>query len=318
MTTLRIGYVGLGAMGGALARRLLLSAPLIVYNRSPERRAAFAAPGVTIPGVTIAASPAAVGASADIVFLCLPTSREVRRVIFATRTGVIRGMRPGGMIVDQTSGDPAATRAMAAELAAHGVALIDAPVSGGPRGAEAGTIAIMVGASPLQFAAVSPVLRKISPNVAHVGPLGAGHMLKALNNLISAGNRLLAFEAIGIAAAAGMDPRIVLETINRSSGRNHATMTVLPEQILTDNFESRSALATMEKDLVMASRFAANGFAELSLSRAILQRYRLAIRRFGRDADLHEVFRLYEAAAGMAIAPKQPEAGSSAPIIHRK
>ena len=98
-------------------------------------------------------------------------------------------------------------------------------------------------------------------------------------------------------------------------------MTVLPEQILTDNFESRSALATMEKDLVMARRLAAGGFADLSLSTAILRRYRQAIHRFGRDADLHEVFRLYEAAAGVKIARKQPGADPNrarAPALRRK
>ena len=174
MTAPRIGYIGLGVMGGALARRLLREHKLTVFDLSKERCAEFAA-----LGATVAASPAEVGAASDIVLTCLPTSAQVRAVIFGDNDGLIRGMKPGGLIADQTSGATAATRAMAEELAPTGVQLIDAPVSGGPRGADAGTIAIMVGGEPAQYARLEPVLKVISPNVAHVGPLGAGHTLKS-------------------------------------------------------------------------------------------------------------------------------------------
>jgi 3-hydroxyisobutyrate dehydrogenase len=295
----RIGYVGLGVMGGALARRLLREHKLTVFDLSPERCAEFAALGATVVG-----SPAEVGAASDVVLTCLPTSAQVRDVIFGDNHGLIRGLRPGGLIVDQTSGATAATRAMAAELEGTGIELIDAPVSGGPQGADAGTIAIMVGGTGEQFARVAPVLTVISPNTAHVGPLGAGHTLKAVNNMMSAANRLLAFEAVAIAAANGLDPTIVVDMINKSSGRNNASMTVFPNNIFTDNFEARFTMALMEKDVALAAELAGNGFGHLTLTPLILRNYRMGIERFGRNGDIHDLLRFYEEAAGAKIAKK--------------
>ena len=299
MSAPRIGYIGLGVMGGALARRLLREHKITVYDLSPERCAEFSALGAVVAG-----SPAEVGAASDIVITCLPTSAQVKEVIFGGNHGLIRGMQPGGLIVDQTSGATAATREMAAELAPTGVNLIDAPVSGGPQGADAGTIAIMVGGTDEQYARVEPVLKVISPNVIHVGQLGAGHTLKAVNNMMSAGNRLLAFEAVSLAAAQGLDPKIVVDVINKSSGRNSATMGTFPNNIFTDNFEARFTLALMEKDVALANDLATGDFEKLSLAPTILRNYRMAIERFGRQGDLHQMLRFYEEAAGTAIAKK--------------
>jgi 3-hydroxyisobutyrate dehydrogenase len=295
----RIGYIGLGVMGGALARRLSREHNLTVFDLSPERRAEFAALGATVVD-----SPAEVGAASDVVLTCLPTSAQVKEVIFGDNHGLIRGLRAGGLIVDQTSGATAATRAMAAELESSGIELIDAPVSGGPRGADAGTIAIMVGGTAEQFARIAPVLTVISPNTAHVGPLGAGHTLKALNNMMSAANRLLAFEAVSIAAANGLDPAIVVEMINKSSGRNSATMTVFPNNIFADDFEARFTMALMEKDVALAADLAGGDFGHLTLTPLILRNYRMGIERFGRGGDIHEMVRFYEEAAGVKIAKK--------------
>ena len=299
MTAPRIGYVGLGVMGGALARRLLREHKLTVFDLSAERCAEFAA-----LGATVAASPAEVGAASDIVLTCLPTSAQVRQVIFGDNDGLIRGLKPGGMIADQTSGATAATKAMAAELADTGIELIDAPVSGGPRGADAGTIAIMVGGTDEQYARIAPVLAVITPNATHVGPLGAGHTLKALNNMMSAANRLLAFEAVSIAAANGLDPATVVDVINKSSGRNNATMTVFPGNIFTDDFEARFTMALMEKDVALAAELAVGGFQDLTLTPLILRNYRAGMERFGRNGDIHQMLRFYEEAAGKKIAKK--------------
>ena len=301
MSQLRIGYIGLGVMGGALARRLIRDHALTVFDLSPERCAAFAALGATVVG-----SPAEVGAASDIVLTCLPTSTQVREVIFGDNDGLIRGMKPGGIIVDQTSGATAQTRAMAAELAGTGIELIDGPVSGGAAGADAGTIAIMVGATPEQYSRVAPVLKVISPNVTHVGPLGAGHTLKAVNNMMSAANRLLAFEAVAIAAANGLDPKVVVDVINQSSGRNNATLNVFPNHFFSDNFEIGFTMALMEKDVALAAELGeAGGFGHLSLAPTILRNYRMGMERFGRNGDIHNMIRFYEEAAGKPIAKKR-------------
>jgi 3-hydroxyisobutyrate dehydrogenase len=293
----RIGYIGLGVMGGALARRLLREHKLTVFDLSPERRAEFAALGATVVD-----SPAAVGAASDIVLTCLPTSAQVKQVIFGDNDGLIRGLKPGALIADQTSGATAATREMAAELAGTTIELIDAPVSGGPRGADAGTIAIMVGGTPEQYARVEPILSVISPNVAHVGPLGAGHTLKALNNMMSAANRLLAFEAVSIAAANGLDPKVVVDMINKSSGRNNATLNVFPQNIFTDDFHARFTMALMEKDVALAAELAGDAFKDLTLTPLILRNYRMGMERFGRNGDIHDMLRFYEEAAGTPVA----------------
>ncbi len=300
MTTPRIGYIGLGVMGGALARRLIREHTLTVFDLSPERCAEFAA-----LGATVAASPAEVGAASDIVFTCLPTSAQVKQVIFGDNDGLIRGMQSGGLIIDQTSGATAATREMAADLAPTGIELIDGPVSGGPLGADAGTIAIMVGGTDAQYARVEPYLATISPNATHVGPLGAGHTLKAVNNMMSAANRLLAFEAVAIAAANGLDPKIAVDVINKSSGRNSATLAVFPTAIFSDNFDARFTLALMEKDVALAAELAeAGGFGHLTLTPQILRNYRMGIDRWGRNGDIHQLLRFYEEAAGKPIAKK--------------
>ena len=179
---MELGYVGLGAMGGALARRLMLSHELRVLDLRPEAVAAFAADGA-IP----VQDGAALARACDVVMLCLPRSSDVREAIFGAG-GLAEGLAPGAIVVDQTTGDPDETRAMAAELAERGVAMIDAPVSGGPSGAEAGTIASMVGGPSQAFETVKPNLQAISPNVVHCGEVGNGHVAKLVNNTIAACN----------------------------------------------------------------------------------------------------------------------------------
>ena len=202
-----IGYVGLGNMGGALARRLLLTHPLHVHDVNDT-----AAQRLSNLGAKPCASGSEVAAQCDTVLLCLPTSAEVRSAIFGAN-GLGATARRGTLIVDQTTGDPTATRAMAAELAPRGIELIDAPVSGGPRGADAGTIAIMVGATEAQYARILPVLHAISPNVFHAGEVGCGQVVKLANNMISAGQRLLSFEAMALAVKNGVTPERAADII---------------------------------------------------------------------------------------------------------
>src|SRR5207253_1392880 len=144
----------------------------------------------------------------------LPTSDNVRTVIFG-ENGIASAAKPGTLIIDQTSGDPTATRAMAAELEARGggLQLMDAPVSGGARGADAGTIAIMIGAAPAQYERIAPVLRCISPNLFHAGGVGTGHVAKLANNLLSGGQRLLSIEAMTLAVKNGIAPETAVNII---------------------------------------------------------------------------------------------------------
>lgn len=293
-----IGFVGLGNMGGALVRRLLLSRGLRAFDINPEAAAASA-----VNGAETAASPAELAASCDVILTCLPTSKEVRSVIFGDE-GLVDGLAKGNVVVDMTTGDPAETRAMAAELAERGIEMMDAPVSGGPMGADAGTIAIMVGGSDELFARLLPVFNDISPNVFHAGGVGAGHTMKLVNNMTSAGNRAVAMEAITLAAKNGLDPRVAMEIMQKGSGRSFMTEVVFPNFILTDKIEQGFTLGLMHKDVSLAVKMGADSDTPLMLANITRQILQTAIDEMGPDTDLNMLIKLYEKAAKVQVSKR--------------
>ncbi len=289
---MNLGYVGLGAMGGALARRLMLSRELRVLDLRPERMAEFADQGA-IP----AQDGAALARASDVVLLCVPRSADVRAAIFGPG-GLAEGLEPGKILIDQTSGDPDETRAMAAELAERGVTLIDAPVSGGPRGADAGTIAIMA-AGPLEvFETVRPVLEAISPNVFHCGDVGNGHVLKLVNNTISACCRIATLEAVAMGRKYGLSLDKMTEVINKSSGRSVASehmLAKMSEGVPFSNF----AMSLSLKDVSLASELGIKCGAPMllaNLTRGLLQ---TGVHAYGEEVTMDETVTLIEAMAAM-------------------
>lgn len=289
---MNLGYVGLGAMGGALARRLMLSRELRVLDLRPDRMAEFADQGA-IP----AQDGAALARASNVVLLCLPRSADVRAAIFGSG-GLAEGLEPGKILIDQTSGDPDVTRAMATELATRDVTLIDAPVSGGPRGADAGTIAIMA-AGPLEvFETVRPVLEAISPNVFHCGDVGNGHVLKLVNNTISACCRIATLEAVAMGRKYGLSLDKMTEVINKSSGRSVAS-----EHMLTKMSEgapfSNFAMSLSLKDVSLASELGIKCGAPMllaNLTRGLLQ---TGVHAYGEEVTMDEAVTLIEAMAAM-------------------
>ncbi|MEK9672483.1 MAG: NAD(P)-dependent oxidoreductase [Rhodospirillaceae bacterium] len=222
---MNLGYIGLGNMGGALARRMLLSAPLRVFDLNPD-----AVRRLTDLGAQPSQSPAAMAQECDIIMTCLPTSDHLRDAIFGAG-GMLEGLTPGKLVVDQTTGDPNETRAMAAELKERGIDLIDAPVSGGPKGADAGTIAIMVGAPQGLFDRIRPHLETVSPNIFHCGAVGAGQTMKLVNNVVSACNRIATFEAVAMGAKNGLDLKKMVEVLSAGSGQSKAVTISLPRML---------------------------------------------------------------------------------------
>ncbi|MBL6601410.1 MAG: NAD(P)-dependent oxidoreductase, partial [Candidatus Puniceispirillum sp.] len=212
----RLGFVGLGNMGAALAMRLV-GQPLSVFDADPEKSAAFAA-----DDVAVAASLQELAADSDIIFTCLPTSAVTENVLFGP-AGLSAHLTADHIIVDMTSGDPAQSRDQAARLAAAGICFADAPVSGGPRGARDGVIAIMVGGSEALYDLLNPVLSVISCNIFHAGEVGAGHALKAGNNLLNLICRMATFEVVSLLVNDGVAPDKAVDILQKSSGRNYAT-----------------------------------------------------------------------------------------------
>ena len=199
-------------------------------------------------GATWAASPAEVAAAAQTVITILPTSREVREVLLGAK-GLLDALRPGSLVLEMTSADPSATRELEREVAARGSALIDAPVSGGVRGAVEGTLAIMVGGDPALLERARPVLACMGKNIFHAGPVGAGHAIKLVNNMCSGGILALTIEAVAVAARAGVDPTRAVEILQASSGRSNASDNKFPRFILNGAFDAGFAIRLMMKDL---------------------------------------------------------------------
>jgi 3-hydroxyisobutyrate dehydrogenase len=261
-----IGFIGLGNMGIPMTRRLVAAGHHVRgFDTSAEAVRDFAAQADGPGQVTAAGDLAAVGTGADAVILMLPDSNIVERVVLgrlasepplqaggAAADGLLASLAPGTVIIDMSSSDPARTKLLAGQVAEAGVTLIDAPVSGGVTGAQAGTLTVMVGGPSELFERFRPLLSAMGQRVVHAGDTGAGHAVKALNNLMSAANLLVASEALTAGRRFGLDPVVMLEIINGSSGRSTATETKWPNNVLPGKFEPGFAARLMVKDIRLA------------------------------------------------------------------
>ncbi len=279
MRPMRVGYIGLGNMGAPIATRLLRAYEMAVYDRNDAAVTLLAG-----HGATACRSAAQVGAECDVVLLCLPTSDHVRSVLFDD--GGIAGVaKPGTVIIDQTTGDPSVTRAMAVQLDRSGLALVDAPVSGGPAAAEKGTIAIMVGATDAQFDFVAPVLRTISTRIFHAGGIGAGHLIKLVNNMLSVVQTAASLEVLALVANNGVDPGRAVEIILANSGRNFYLETFVASHVLTGNLNSGFALEVLHKDAKLACRIGVESGVPMLFGSLARDIYQIAINELGSYAD---------------------------------
>jgi 3-hydroxyisobutyrate dehydrogenase len=291
-----VGFIGLGNMGGALAARLAGQAELYVLDLDPVRVAHACA-----AGAQAARSIAEIAGKCAVVITCLPTSAQVRSVV-SGEGGLAATLAPDSLVIDCTSGEPAVTRELAAELSDRGISLVDAPVSGGPQGAAAGTIAIIVGGSQSAYQRALPTLSLISPSVRHVGPVGSGHVVKLLNNVLAAGHRMLAFETAAVAAAQGVDPQTFIDVVNLASGRSYATEITMPRHVFGAALTQGFSLGLMAKDVGLASLLVPGPLAELSLALQVHRRLQAALAEFGPDADINQTIEAYERAVGVRVA----------------
>jgi 3-hydroxyisobutyrate dehydrogenase len=242
-----VGVIGLGNMGRGMALSL---------KRGGYTVLGFdAAPGVAgkleAEGVSERASITDITRDSDVLILSLPTSAIVEEVVLGP-AGVAASARPGLIVVDTTTAEPNSTRKVAAALAEVKVGFVDGPVSGGPKGAATATMTMVLGGSEEDVAAVEPILAVMSAKRVHVGPVGAGHVTKIINNLLTGVHLLATSEAVRAAKAAGVDPEKLVEALNGGSGRNSATLTNYPTWIFTDKFDSGFTMKLMRKDVRLA------------------------------------------------------------------
>ncbi len=210
-----VGVIGLGTMGGAMAANLARAGfPLTVWNRTGGRTSELEE-----LGATVAATPAALAVGVDVMVVCVSDTPDVEEVLFGT-AGVTAGARRGSLVVDCSTIDPAASRLFATRLAEHGIAFVDAPVTGGSEGARNGTLAILVGGAAADVERARPVLAAIGRTVTHFGEVGAGQAAKAVNQVILAGTYLGVAEGMVLALKAGLDPVQVVEALSSGAAQS--------------------------------------------------------------------------------------------------
>jgi 3-hydroxyisobutyrate dehydrogenase len=303
----RVGFVGLGNMGQALALRLVVTHPLVVFDEREDRVAELVATGADGMG-----SVSEVAAACNVLCTCLPAPSDVEDVLFGAGCGAA-AMRAGGYVIDFSSSSPTVSTELAGRLSESGVAFVDAPVSGGPQAAAAGTIAIMVGADEASFVAIRELLTSISPNVSRVGPVGAGHCVKLLNNVLAAGNRLLAFEMAALAAAHGVAPETFIEVVNQSSGRSYASEVTFGRHVFADQLTQHFSLGLMTKDVTLATGLTPSGAEGMSIARSVQLLLQSAVDELGASADINELIRLYERAMDVTVAHERSAGGRLTP-----
>ncbi|MDR5752385.1 MULTISPECIES: NAD(P)-dependent oxidoreductase [unclassified Caballeronia] len=294
---MNVGYVGLGSMGGALARRLQLQYSLHVYDLNQGMVQAMVE-----KGATACSDLRELASSCDVIFLCLPTSDYVHEAIFG-ENGLAASMRPGTLVIDQTTGDPIATRAMSEKLLTQGVDLIDAPVSGGAQGAEAGTIAIMIGAGIEQYARVQPLLSAISPNLFHAGGVGAGQVIKLVNNMVSAAQRLLTFEAVALAVKNGIEPQTACQVLVSGGARNSFMEKFMAPRVIKGNLAPGFTLGLMHKDVRLACQLGTDSGVPLFFGNLTRELYQMCISEMGREAQVDTAALVMDRMAGTHVVP---------------
>jgi 3-hydroxyisobutyrate dehydrogenase len=294
-----VAFLGLGAIGTPMAAHLAHRWPLAVWNRTPARATEFAARH----GARAAATPREAASGADVVITCLPTSREVEALLDGS-DGLLAGLATGSLLLDCTSGDPATSRRIATRLAERSIAFADAPVSGGTNGAEAGTLTVMVGGDEETFRRAQPFLSAFGKQIEHMGPVGSGHAMKAVNNALLAVNILAVGEGLAALASSGVRPRMALQVLNASSGRSFVSETLVPERVLTGLWPRTFRLALLDKDVGIARDFlAASGVPGpmIDLAGRLFSKARAEL---GEEADYLEAIKLIERQAGVEIRDK--------------
>ena len=285
----RIGFIGLGRMGAPMVRRLVASGYAVTAYDVREEAVGAARRA----GAGAADSAAGVAAGADAVITMLPDGEAVSRVAYGPG-GLIAALVRGQVLLEMTSSHPGVTRRIAADVAARGADMLDAPVSGGVRGAEEGTLCLMVGGPRDVLDACRPILRCFG-HVVHVGDTpGDGDMAKTINNLLSATALWSAAEAFALATKAGLSPQRLLEAINRSTGRSYTTEVKFPRYVLPRRFTAGFTVGQYLKDLNICLDVADDLAAPMLLGTLVRQAWALAAREGLADADHTALITLLE------------------------
>jgi 2-hydroxy-3-oxopropionate reductase len=288
-----VGFIGLGAIGSPIAQRIAAATDTVVYDIREEALAPFRS------SAAIALSPADVAARSDVVFGCLSTLGAYRQAITESQ-GIYGGRARIYVHIGTTGGELA--RELQTALATHGIGMIDAPITGGVPRAKAGTLTSMVSGPRALVDQVMPHLHSYSTRVVYLGEaVGAAQTMKVINNMLSAANLAVAAECLVMGVKAGLDPDTMLEVINAGTGQNSATLTKIPDNILTGAFDYGGSLAISVKDLHAFMQESGALGLETPIGRRVEQAYLDAAARGIEGKDMTTVIQPMEQRAGVEV-----------------
>lgn len=284
-----IGFIGLGNMGYPMAKRLAEAGyHLIVADLNAEVVENFC----TETGSTHTSNLNELGVQSQVVITMLPEGNAVRHVLMG-EDGVVKGLQPGAILLDMSSCSPVGTRKLSGELSEMGFPMVDAPVSGGVVKAIAGGLAIMAGGEKSVVEQCLPILEVMGKPFLTGGP-ASGHAMKAMNNFLSAGTLAISSEAVILGSKFGLDPEVMINILNASTGKSNSTEHKFPNFVLPRTFDSGFFLGLMAKDLRLALELAESEQTSTELLRAITNMWDKAEEQLGFNADNTEVFKYLE------------------------
>jgi 3-hydroxyisobutyrate dehydrogenase len=301
MQSLDIGFIGLGVMGAPMATHLARAGHRLTLHDADPAVAKALAQGLG-GAAAVAHSPAELAPRCDIVVTMLPNGQVVQQVTLGEH-GLVQGLKPGALLLDTSSAEPWLTQQTAAALAARGVAMVDAPVSGAQWGAEAAELVFMVGGDAAEVARVRPLLDGMGRAVHHVGRLGAGHMMKCINNLITSMTFSATMEGLVLGKRVGLDPAAMVAVLNESTGGSWITKNHIAQRVLSRSFDDPFKLELMLKDIGIALQLAQEAQLPMPLSGLGQQLWRAAALAAGPGASVSELARWVENQAGVAVTP---------------
>lgn len=296
MDNIVTGIIGTGKMGSPMGARLIGGGySLIAFDVKSQ-----AMQHLIDRGAKPAAGPKDLASRSDVIVLSLPNSEIVEEAVLG-KDGVIEGAKAGSVLIDTSTSYPGSTIKISKALEAKGIEMLDAPVSGGVRGAVAGTLSVMVGGKEEVFKKCAPILSTIGKNLFYMGPSGSGHVMKAVNNFLSASSLVATSEAVILAAKMGLAPKKVVEVLNVSSGKSHSTELKFPAYILPRNFGSGFTLGLLNKDIEIFTRLGRDHKIPLFVANAVQQMYGYGVSQDGSEADHTEIIKYIERWVGIEI-----------------
>jgi 3-hydroxyisobutyrate dehydrogenase len=301
MTKLHIGFIGIGVMGAPMAANLSRAGyALTLYDINTDASKNLAK---SFAGMQVATSPKAVAQVSDVVITMLPSGKHVQQVALGD-SGLLEGLREGTLLIDTSSAEPWLTAQTADTLRTKGVAMVDAPVSGAEPGAKAGELVFMVGGDPSSVGRALPILNAMGKQIFHLGPIGCGHAMKCINNLVTAMTFMATIEGYTIGKQFGLNPEVMTDVLNVSTGMSWISQTHIKQRIISRTFDDAFKLELMVKDIGIAMDLAGEMNLPLPFCALGQHLWKASDRHAGAGSSISRMASWIEHVTGVEITPE--------------